>query len=119
MEQPDSHPKDDILQNVEDISCAFHRNRMLLHPALGPTCASVFDPLLIIPCGCTFGAGNSPGIFMTLISRITPALLRSLILAFVFLENYTAVLSFRIRIQIQRLPENDPVGVLRGSFQQI
>jgi hypothetical protein len=58
-----SHPREEIIQNVDDISCAFHR--MLLHPTMGPAFASVFGPLLIIPCGCTFGAGNSPGIYMT------------------------------------------------------
>jgi hypothetical protein len=58
-----SHPREDILQNVDDVSCAFHR--MLLHPSMGPAFASVFESLLVIPCGCTFGAGNSPGIYMT------------------------------------------------------
>jgi hypothetical protein len=51
-----------MIQNVDDVSCAFHR--MLLHPSMGPVIASVFESLLMAPCGCTFGTGNLPGIYM-------------------------------------------------------
>jgi hypothetical protein len=58
-----SRPGEEILQHVDEISCAFHR--LLLHPTMGPVFAAVFKSMLIIPCGCTFGARNSPGIYMT------------------------------------------------------
>ena len=59
-----THPKDDLLQFVDDIQAAFHR--LLYHPDAMSVFATVFMEFLIIPVGTIFGARNSPSFFCLL-----------------------------------------------------
>ena len=51
-------PRKDILQHVDDVSAAYHRQ--LYHPSAGIVFAQVFMEFLMIPCGLIFGGRSSP-----------------------------------------------------------
>ena len=57
-----SYAREDIIQQVDDISAAFHR--ALYHPAMAVLFASVWENMLVIPVGIIFGARNSPSLYM-------------------------------------------------------
>ena len=61
-----THPREDILQFLDDLHAAFHR--VLYHPEAAILFSSIFMEFLVIPIGTIFGARNSPS-FFTLLSE--------------------------------------------------